>query len=141
MTRANHGDVRRKTTPAVSMRYPVADSATDSTDGVADRIEPNDRRNLRVFSASQSYDTVKILFLAGGNECQRCWLSLYRTRGAEHIDPRCQGWSRVHGRRHWFAQTGVRGTIGNVTYTGWCSPFLITPNRASPNGYELDVSD
>ena len=44
-------------------------------------------------------------------------------------------------RRHWFAQTDVRGTIGNVTYTGWCSPFLITPNSASPNGYELDVGD
>jgi hypothetical protein len=43
--------------------------------------------------------------------------------------------------RHWFAQTDVRGSIGNVTYTGWCSPFLITPNRASPNGYELQVGD
>jgi opacity protein-like surface antigen len=41
-------------------------------------------------------------------------------------------------RRHWFAQADVRGTIGDVTYTGWCSPFLITPNSASPNGYELD---
>jgi hypothetical protein len=47
----------------------------------------------------------------------------------------------LNKRRHWFAQTGVQGTIGNVTYTGWCSPFLITPNRASPNGYELDVGD
>jgi len=44
-------------------------------------------------------------------------------------------------RRHWFAQTDVRGTIGSVTYTGWCSPFLITPNSASPNGYELDFGD
>ena len=41
-------------------------------------------------------------------------------------------------RRRWFAQANVRGTIGNVTYTGWCSPFLLTPNIASPNGYELD---
>ena len=41
-------------------------------------------------------------------------------------------------RRHWFAQANVRGTVGNVTYTGWCSPFLIAPNSASPNGYELD---
>jgi len=44
-------------------------------------------------------------------------------------------------RRHWFAQANVRGTTGNVTYDGWCSPFLITPNSASPNGYELDVGD
>src|SRR5262245_24179525 len=41
-------------------------------------------------------------------------------------------------RRHWFAQANVRGTFRDVTYTGWCSPFLITPNSASPNGYELD---
>jgi hypothetical protein len=44
-------------------------------------------------------------------------------------------------RRHWFAQMDLRGTIGNVTYTGWCSPFLITPNDASPNGYELDFGE
>ncbi len=44
-------------------------------------------------------------------------------------------------RRHWFAQADVRGTMGNVTYQGWCSPFLITPNSASPNGYELDLGD
>ena len=44
-------------------------------------------------------------------------------------------------RRHWFAQADVRGTIGSVTYTGWCSPFLITPTSASPNGYELDFGD
>jgi len=47
----------------------------------------------------------------------------------------------LNKRRHWFAQTDVRGTIGDVTYSGWCSPFLITPNRASPNGYELDLGD
>ena len=41
-------------------------------------------------------------------------------------------------RRHWFAQADVRGTVGDVTYTGWCSPYLITPNSSSPNGYELD---
>jgi hypothetical protein len=44
-------------------------------------------------------------------------------------------------RRLWFAQADVRGTIGNVTYTGWCSPFLITPNKPSLNGYELNVGD
>jgi len=40
-------------------------------------------------------------------------------------------------RRHWFAQANVRGAFGNVTYDGWCSPFLIRPNNASPNGYEV----
>jgi opacity protein-like surface antigen len=44
-------------------------------------------------------------------------------------------------RRRWFVQADVRGTIGSVTYTGWCSPFLITPASASPNGYELDFGD
>lgn len=44
-------------------------------------------------------------------------------------------------RRHWFAQAGVRSTLGNTAYDGWCSPFLITPNSASPNGYELDIGD
>ena len=72
-----------------------------------------------------------------------------------YIEPGAQGIS-IHGtklggeytgtvsldkRQHWFAQANVRGTIGNVTYTGWCSPWLITPNSASPNGYELDVGD
>src|SRR5215468_4838732 len=47
----------------------------------------------------------------------------------------------VNKARHWFAQTNVRGTIGNVTYTGWCSPYLISRNSASPNGYDLDVGD
>jgi hypothetical protein len=45
----------------------------------------------------------------------------------------------LNKRRHWFAQANLRGTIGNATYTGWCSPFLITPNNASPNGYALDL--
>jgi hypothetical protein len=44
-------------------------------------------------------------------------------------------------RQHWFAQVNVRGIMGNVTYTGWCSPWLITPNSASPNGYNLDEGD
>jgi len=43
--------------------------------------------------------------------------------------------------QHWFGQTDVRGTVGNVTYDGWCSPFLITPNSASANGYQLDLGD
>ena len=51
------------------------------------------------------------------------------------------GTASLDRRRHWFVQANVRGTIGNVTYTGWCSPWLIKPNSASPNGYELDVGD
>lgn len=43
--------------------------------------------------------------------------------------------------RLWFLQADVRGTIGNVTYDGWCSPWLITPDRTSPNGYALDIGD
>ena len=43
--------------------------------------------------------------------------------------------------QHWFAQTDVRGTVSSVTYDGWCSPFLITPDSTSPNGYVLDVGD
>ena len=44
----------------------------------------------------------------------------------------------ISKQRRWFGQADVRGVVGNVNYTGWCSPFLITPNSASPNGYELD---
>jgi hypothetical protein len=44
-------------------------------------------------------------------------------------------------RHHWFVQANVRGITGNVTYTGWCSPWQITPNSASPNGYELGEGD
>jgi hypothetical protein len=44
-------------------------------------------------------------------------------------------------RGHWFGQADARGVIGSVNYTGWCSPFLITPNSASPNGYELDFGN
>src|SRR5262249_22444856 len=44
-------------------------------------------------------------------------------------------------QRHWFGQANVRGIIGSTNYTGWCSPFLITPNSASPNGYELDFGN
>ena len=40
-----------------------------------------------------------------------------------------------------FLQSDVRGTIGNTTYDGWCSPWQITPNNASPNGYQLDLGD
>ena len=47
----------------------------------------------------------------------------------------------VNKQHHWFAQAQMRGTVGNAAYDGWCSPFLITPNGASPNGYELNVGD
>src|SRR5262245_59883080 len=43
--------------------------------------------------------------------------------------------------RFWFAQADVRGSFGNATYDGWCSPWLITPDRTSPNGYALDIGD
>jgi hypothetical protein len=43
--------------------------------------------------------------------------------------------------RRWFAQANARGTFGNASYDGWCSPYLIRPNQASPNGYVLDVGD
>jgi hypothetical protein len=42
-------------------------------------------------------------------------------------------------RQHWFVQANLRGTLGNVSYDGWCSPFQIAPNSGSPNGYELDL--
>jgi hypothetical protein len=47
----------------------------------------------------------------------------------------------LNKRRHVFVQAQVRGTIGSTTYNGWCSPFLITPNSDSPNGYEFDIGD
>lgn len=47
----------------------------------------------------------------------------------------------LNERRHWFAQANARGMIGAATYTGWCSPYLITPNNASPNGWELGIGD
>jgi hypothetical protein len=47
-------------------------------------------------------------------------------------------WS-LNERRHWFFQADVRGALGRVTYDGYCSPWLITPDSASPNGYVLDL--
>ena len=44
-------------------------------------------------------------------------------------------------RQRWFVQAGVRGSIGGVTYDGSCRPWLIRPNSASPNGYELGLGD
>jgi hypothetical protein len=47
----------------------------------------------------------------------------------------------LNRQRLWFLQADVRGTIGDVTYDGWCSPWLITPDGTSPNGYALDIGD
>ncbi len=47
----------------------------------------------------------------------------------------------LNTQRNWFAQAQLRGTIGSATYDGWCSPFFITPNAASPNGYALALGD
>jgi len=43
--------------------------------------------------------------------------------------------------QHWFLQGDARGLFGGTTYDGWCSPFLITPESTSPNGYALDIGD
>ena len=43
--------------------------------------------------------------------------------------------------RHWFVLANVRGIFGHTSYDGWCMPFLIVPNSASPNGYELGLGD
>ncbi len=44
-------------------------------------------------------------------------------------------------RRRWFVQAGVRGVGGATGYDGFCRPWLIRPNSASPNGYELGLGD
>jgi hypothetical protein len=41
----------------------------------------------------------------------------------------------------WYLQADGRGLGGHTTYNGWCSPFVITPDGTSPNGYALDVGD
>ena len=43
--------------------------------------------------------------------------------------------------RRWFFQADARGLTGRTTYDGWCSPYLITPDKTSPNGYALDIGD
>ena len=48
----------------------------------------------------------------------------------------------VLGRqRRLFTQANFSGAIGSARYDGWCLPWLITPNSASPNGYALDLGD
>jgi len=51
------------------------------------------------------------------------------------------GTGSLSRRRHVFAEADVRGTFGNTTYDGWCSPYLIIPDSNSPNGYALDIGD
>jgi hypothetical protein len=54
--------------------------------------------------------------------------------GAEYTGTRSLSESR-----RWFFQANVRGLLGNTTYDGFCRPWLITPNGASPNGYALGL--
>ena len=42
-------------------------------------------------------------------------------------------------RSHLFTKADARFTFGNTAYDGWCAPWLITPNSASPNGYRLGL--
>lgn len=51
------------------------------------------------------------------------------------------GTMSLNSRQHWFVQTDARGLFGSTTYDGWCSPFLITPDSRSPNGWALDLGD
>jgi hypothetical protein len=43
--------------------------------------------------------------------------------------------------QHWFLQANALGLFGSTTYDGWCSPFLITLDNRSPNGYALGLGD
>lgn len=45
----------------------------------------------------------------------------------------------LNERQRWFAQIDGRGVFGETTYDGWCSPFILVPESASPNGYALDT--
>ena len=72
----------------------------------------------------------------------------YREPGAQSISIQgakfvgeYSGTLSLNERQHWFANAQLRGTFGNAAYDGWCSPFVITPSSASPNGYELDVGN
>jgi hypothetical protein len=51
------------------------------------------------------------------------------------------GTMSLNQRHRWFLQANVRAVAGSVTYDGWCSPYLITPDATSPNGYVLGVGD
>jgi hypothetical protein len=45
----------------------------------------------------------------------------------------------IDGRRRWFVKANARTSVGQSDYDGWCAPWLITPDSASPNGYALDL--
>lgn len=47
----------------------------------------------------------------------------------------------LNARQHWFARANVRANTGRTNYDGWCAPWLITPDRSSPNGYALEIGD
>ncbi|HTM33019.1 MAG TPA: hypothetical protein VL263_17025 [Vicinamibacterales bacterium] len=51
------------------------------------------------------------------------------------------GTMSLNPARHWFLQAEAKGLFGHTTYDGWCSPFLITPDSRSPNGYALDLGE
>jgi hypothetical protein len=51
------------------------------------------------------------------------------------------GTMSLNRAQHWFLQANAQGVFGSATYDGWCSPDLITPDRASPNGYALGFGD
>ena len=51
------------------------------------------------------------------------------------------GTMSLNRAQHWFLQADARGVFGSAAYDGWCSPYLITPDSASPNGYALDFGD
>jgi len=51
------------------------------------------------------------------------------------------GTMSLNPARHWFLQADAKGLFGHTTYDGWCSPYLITPDSRSPNGWALDIGD
>ena len=115
-----------QTQPARQTRQTQQGQATHGPAAVDDRLATPTGHEVNVSVGSYTYVEPSALRI-----------SIHGTKlGGEYT-----GTVSLDKRRHWFAQANVRGTIGNVTYTGWCSPWLITPNSASPNGYELDVGD
>jgi hypothetical protein len=112
--------------PARQTRQTQQGQATDGPAAVDDRLATLTGHDVNVSVGSYTYV-----------EPNGLRISIHGTKlGGEYT-----GTVSLDKRRHWFAQANVRGTMGNVTYTGWCSPWLIRPNSASPNGYELDVGD
>lgn len=44
-------------------------------------------------------------------------------------------------RRRWFVRANARASFGSTNYDGWCAPWQIAPESASPNGYRLDLGE